>query len=239
MSVVDATFDFGSVEYRPIRERTSEVDALEVRCEALVLRPAAPDENERIHSWLRREELHRAFGLLHPPRRQDVERRELPDGTGEVESVEFLVIRDAARKPVALSICYEFTGRGDPNQAVDMGLLAPADVGGHGPVRTIRLLILTYLFAVCGALSVSWNRRRRVRDSDDTPHRSPAGAHAAWRTSAMRRTVSRDQFLAIIARRSRSERGREMPLIYEGAWPNAIDPPARSPHKAEGDGTDG
>ncbi len=225
ISEVHPDFDFESIAYVPIRRRWAQVGPT-VLYAGIEVRRARPDEGERVLEWLRRPGLFRPFGFTQPLTGEQVTRRELPDGSGGVEAVDFLIVEYPASGPVGLVVCYEQRGDGDPDQEVDFGLLQPGAWEGPRAMRTVMIAVLTYLFAVCGARRVRWTRRRPIRRG------APAHACREVRETA-RSTVYREvgaPFVASVARfrgmlrraRARSAEGVALPLLITAKPETAV-----------------
>jgi hypothetical protein len=90
----------------------------------------------------------------------------LPDLTTkerDLEPVEFLIVRDGIKnKRVGFFVVYEAKRKDDPNQELDFTIAAAEYLGKIGIIRSIEISILSYLFAVRGAKSVFWSRRKQV-----------------------------------------------------------------------------
>jgi len=201
---VDRAFDFSSCPYYPIRRRASRELAV-VFGRALALRARALDL-EWISTCLSQPAIYQALGMRHAPAERDVCRSQLPDGSGNMEAVEFLVLHDTNTtavkgkldsawrnklpQPTGFYLVYE--ARRARSQEVDFAFSPDyAAVGTSATVTLLRdgrIAILTYLIAACGVLRVQWVRRRQVPDS------------SRFRTSGPVRVENLDRFISLLER---------------------------------------
>ena len=126
-----------------------------------VLEMKWPDENERerIVKWCRREDIYRAFGSKRPPAADYIRRSRLPNGSGSFEPVEFLMVRDhSTHRPIGFFIVYEVRHVNQIYPEIDFALTEDKLLGSAVLIRHIKICILSYLFIICGALLVKWQR---------------------------------------------------------------------------------
>ncbi len=195
---VDSHFDFAGRSYVPMRRRADPGTAV-VFGRAL-LRQASSAERERIASWLKEPSIHLALGMRRAPSVRDVRRSRLPAGTGEMETVEFLVLAesgsaamlDAVPDAVPIGFYLVYEARRPRSHEVDFAF-AP-DFPDAGTPRAVPLLragrvaTLVYLIAVCGADRVQWVRRRAVP------------GESGFRTSGPVHVVTVDQLVSTLRR---------------------------------------
>lgn len=213
---IGSAFDFSNCPYYPIRHRASR-DVAVVIGRALALRARALDL-QWIATWLSQPAIYQALGMRHAPSRRDVCRSKLPDGSGNMESVEFLVLHDTRTTPVnekldsawrnklpqptGFYLVYE--ARRARSQEVDFAF--SPDYAAVGTSTTIPLLrdgriaILTYLIAVCGVVRVQWVRRRQISGS------------SRFRTSGPVRVETVDRFISLL---ERIETHSALPCVIE------------------------
>lgn len=213
---INNSFDFSACPYYPIRRRAKRQAAV-VFARALVHRARAVDL-EGIASWLSQPAIHLALGIRRAPSKRDVCRSQLPDGSGSMESVEFLVLHDCAQilpdktssagwqnalpPPVGFYLIYE--ARRAHGQEVDFAF-SPDFAGMGKPVtvpllRAGRIATLGYLMAVCGADRVQWVRRRKIPGT------------SRYRTRGQVRVVTVDRYLSTLRR---LENHSEPPSVIE------------------------
>jgi len=183
---VGSDYRFEQVRYVPValRRRTGMVW---VRCSDVEVHRPDASEQEWIADRLVRGDVHVPLGFPEPPTLENVESGWLPDLSlpgrliqnrrGYREPAEFLVIAsvrdgqvsDPSPQRIGFCIIYEQTGPGDPNQEIDLALtpVGPPAAGSAEPptlrektrrIRGWELCLLAYLFALCGARSVAWER---------------------------------------------------------------------------------
>lgn len=204
---IDNTFDFESRPYLPIKRR-GEANFIEVACGDVRLQRAAESGMRRIASWLQEERIYGPLGFSRSIPEKCVRRSVVPDLTGTMETVDFLIIDDAGRTaPFGFVICYDARKYEDPDQEVDMALGDPAFEGRFTLVRSIKIAVLTYLFAVCGAQTVQWIRRKRNAAEEGT----------RFRRRGTTSIVDRDGFASILQSLARSRERSPLPIVAYGA----------------------
>jgi len=165
---VDADYNFDKIDYVPLRLHR-QTGFAKISCDNIELRWPNPQEITLLGEWFEKDEIYRIFGFSQPPSQDHIERSTLPDlSTRErrPEAVEFLMVGDRiADKPIGFFVVFESRQSGDPNQEIDFALIDPDYLKQLTVLRKIEHCILGYLFAVRGARSVFWVRRKLAGQS--------------------------------------------------------------------------
>ena len=155
-------FDFEGQDYISLRRR-HQAGLRRVAYRDVEIRPPVQEEIGLIAEWFGRPEIFLALGFPRPPAQRYLERSLLPDLTGTYEKVELLLVaQHPAGRPIGFVLVYEYRGTGRPFQELDLAIAEEIQQGRAARVRHIKVAVLSYLFAVCGARQVSWVRRKRV-----------------------------------------------------------------------------
>jgi hypothetical protein len=161
-------------------------------------------EIELLIQWFSREEIYRAFGFSRPPSRANIANNVLPDlSTREryLEAVEFLLVCDREQdRAFGFFVVFESRRRADPNQEIDFAVIDESYRGRLGLLRTIEVCVLSYLFAVRGAHSVFWVRRKREDCNGKLPAQANTGA-MRYHEKGKPFLITRQQFKRRLTRR--------------------------------------
>jgi len=157
---VEPDDSFDTVGYLRLRDRGL-LGPAEVLYDPVRLRRYGENDLDLLEGWLAGRHVYAPLGFPRPVDRAFIVRSAVPDRTGTAEPVEYLLIEDSStRRRIGFVVCYEARRPDDPDQEVDFAL----PVEGFGTcqcMRAIRTAVLTYLFCLCGARTVSWVRMRR------------------------------------------------------------------------------
>jgi hypothetical protein len=216
--IVDANYDFNKIFYVPIRfhKRTGFAKIIYSNIE---LRWPNKHEMTLIAQWFTNEEIYRAFGFSRPPSPANIENSMLPDLTAReryLEAVEFLVVRDHSRdKAIGFFVVFESHRRADPNQEIDFAVVDENYRGQVGLLRKIEICILCYLFAVRGAQSVFWVRRKQevAEASGPGAPRGMGNRFALYQQKGKPFMITRLQFKRRLERRRKARGEKAFPII--------------------------
>ena len=197
--VVSGSFDFTRVPYVPIRRRDGQ-SLCHVLHAGARLHHAGAQDRERIAQWLRQPHVYPPLGFTRAPEENWVRRSQVPDGTGTMEPVELLMLREASTDAaVGFYLCYE--SRRGRCQEVDFALGATEVAGSVALLRAGKIATLAWLMAVCGVQEVHWLRRKLDPATGHYPRQSRVYA------------VSRAQFAATLRRLERTGTADHLPVI--------------------------
>ena len=173
--IIDLSYDFDKIQYIPIRYHR-QTGFVKLTYANIEIRWPMNNEIKLIWEWFKRKTVYRAFGYSQPPRLNHIENSRLPDLTTKerhLEPVEFLMVRDGSKnKSIGFCVVYEARSKGDPNQELDFTIADDEYLGNVVMIRVIEICILSYLFAVRGAKSVFWIRRKRLNNLNIEPQTS-------------------------------------------------------------------
>lgn len=215
---INSNYDFSACPYIPMRHRIDGQTGV-VFGRALV-HSARSVDRDWISSWLSQPAIHRALGMRHAPSQRNVDRSQLPDGSGNLESVEFLALHDITKirvaqkwaadwlnglsQPAGFYLVYD--SRRARSQEVDFAFspdFLNQDKAISVPLlRAGRIATLGYLMAVCGADRVQWVRRRKVPGT------------STYRTRGPVRVVNIDKYISTL---HRLEPYKEVPTVINNA----------------------
>lgn len=203
---LSSSFDFEGQPYLSLRRR-HEAGLQRATYRGVEIRPPCAQEIGLIAAWFGRPEVFQALGYPRAPDRRCLQRSLLPDLTGTFERVEMLMAAEhPSGKAFGFLLVYECRGAGRPFQELDLAIAEEFRQGGAARVRRVKVAVLSYLFAVCGARRVSWVRRKRARD--------------ARRTVCRRRgrgvRIGRQQFRRMLERLEKEPGERGLPSIVLG-----------------------
>lgn len=160
---MDLSYDFDKSPYVPIRNHRK-TGFEKITYANIEIRWPLQNEIKLIWKRFENEAVYRAFGYSQPPLLKHIIKSELPDlttGEKELEPVELLTVQDRERdKWIGFCVVYEAKTMDDPDQELDFTIASEEYLGIVGMIRTIEICILSYLFAVRGAKSVFWIRRK-------------------------------------------------------------------------------
>jgi hypothetical protein len=209
---IDHKFDFDSVSYVPIKfcKRTG---FSRIVYENVEIRWPEEDEIDLIAKWCKRPDIFLAFGFSRPIARNYIKKSILPDLTGTTEHVEFLIINDLLnRKSIGFLIVYEGHKFRDPNQEIDFAITNNKYLGSTALVRNIKICILTYLFAVRGAETVHWIRRKSVENK--LPETRLSGRKLGYRKKEKQHLVSLGEFKRLLKHLQKVNKKARTPIVF-------------------------
>ncbi|MDZ7361173.1 MAG: hypothetical protein ONB46_10655 [candidate division KSB1 bacterium] len=216
--IINANYDFDKIAYVPIQfhKRTG---FSHITYSNIELRWPNNHEMTLIAQWFKNEDVYRAFGFSRPPSQANIENSVLPDLTAReryLEAVEFLVVRDHSRdKAIGFFVVFESHRRADPNQEIDFAVVDENYRGQVGLLRKIELCILSYLFAVRGAQSVFWIRRKpRIAEaSGSVAPGEGKNRFAPYQQKGKPFIITRQQFKRRLERRRKVRGEKAFPFI--------------------------
>lgn len=228
---VDHSFDFDGVSYLSIRQRKLSAFS-SVRLQHIVMKWPDDHDVNLITEWLKKEHVYRALGFSRSLPQKYVRRSVVPDLTGTMEAVEFLIFKDTKLDtPTGFLICYEAKRVGDANQEVDFAIMHEGHRGNVALIRTMKLCMLTYLFAVRGAKSVCWIRRKRL----ETEAEPSAGASGRYRQQGGLHVVTLERFITMLQIEERTTDPDHMPTVVLEAGPRSYPPSLQDDEGSEDD----
>lgn len=211
-SIIGAGTALDNVPYVPIHaHRKTGFESIAHR--NIELRWPRDAEVELLAQWFSQEEIYRAFGFSRPPSRANIANNVLPDlSTREryLEAVEFLLVCDREQdRPFGFFVAFESRRRADPEQEIDFAVMEESYRGRFDLLRRIEICVLSYLFAVRGARSVFWVRRKRSTGGIPAPANREA-AHYLEKGKPF--LITRQQFKRRLARRHAANHDDAAPI---------------------------
>ena len=200
---IDLNYEFDAISYVPIRNHRK-TGFVKITYANIEIRWPIKNEIKLIWERFENEAVYRAFGYSQPPLLNHIAKSELPDlttGEKKLEPVEFLTVQDRDRnKWIGFCVVYEAKTMDDPDQELDFTIASEDYLGMVGMIRTIEISILSYLFAVRGAKSVFWIRRKPAGHSNRTPESQNVSFKQKGRPIVITRPTFRQRLKRFIER---------------------------------------
>lgn len=185
---IGSQIDFGKAPYTPARlcKRIGLVEVLggvqgRARGEyethpggrhrmAVTLHWPTAEELGLIAASCRRREVWNAFGFKRPALRDPVIRWRMPDGGGAFEPVEYLVVEQpGVEQPFGFFVLYDISPARDRICEMDFAVFDPKGLQRINLI-SLKVIVLSYLFAIRGCARVIWKRVARRRHWTEFPN---------------------------------------------------------------------